>query len=268
VEIDEVAARLVRQYWALLVICTLIPLVVIALIVAKQPAMYSADARIITSGEVPVSASEADAIVSQVQGIATGPTAASQALRAAGVRLNLADLVDNHVSVAGLGTSQVVDITVSDPNPLIAQRVARALATEVVDSLNRVGQSGLSLALTVIDSEIVRLTEQRSELAAKVSASPKNQQLSAKLAELHRRPRPTPDPGQHAGPCRRARPAWAATRAAIQGTAAKAGPGRPRWPRPRHPAGFDCRDDPTDGARRKAGEPPAPLADARRLGRR
>ena len=183
-EIDEVAARLVRQYWALLAVCTLIPLVIIALIVAKQPAMYSADARIITSGEVPVSASQADAIVSQVQGIATGPTAASQALRKAGVRLNLADPVNKHVSVAGLGTSQVVDITVSDPNPLIAQKVAGALATGVVDSLNRVGQSGLSLALTVIDSEIVRLTEQRSGLAAEVTKTPKNQQLSAKLAGL------------------------------------------------------------------------------------
>jgi capsular polysaccharide biosynthesis protein len=184
VEIDEVAARLVRQYWALLVVCTLTPLVIIALIVAKQPAMYSADARIITSGEVPVSASQADAIVSQVQGIATGPTAASQALRKAGVRPSPADPVNKHVSVAGLGTSQVVDITVSDPNPLIAQRVAGALATGVVDSLNRVGQSGLSLALTVIDSEIVRLTEQRSGLAAQVTTSPKNQQLSAKLAGL------------------------------------------------------------------------------------
>ena len=274
-EIDEVAARLVRQYWALLLVCTLIPLVVIALIVAKQPALYSADARIITSGEVPVSASEADAIVSQVQGIATGPTAASQALRAAGVRLNLADLVNNHVSVAGLGTSQVVDITVSDPNPLIAQRVARALATEVVDSLNKVGQSGLSLALTVIDSEIVRLTEQRSALAAKVSASPKNQQLSAKLAGLDQViANFTGDRGR------------LLIQASTQGLAAvldqpglphapeskalpqKLGLARPRWPRPRHPAGFDCRDDPTDGARRKAGEPPAPLADARRLGRR
>lgn len=183
-EIDEVAARLVRRYWALLVACILVPVAFVTLIVMKQPAMYAADARIITSSEVPVSASEADAIVSQVQGIATGPTAASQALRQAHVRLNIANFIASHVSVTGLGTSQVVDIIVTDPNPLIAQKVARGLANEVVGSLNKVSQSGLSLALTVVDTEIVRLTQDRAVLASQAAKSPQNQQLQAKLAGL------------------------------------------------------------------------------------
>jgi capsular polysaccharide biosynthesis protein len=184
VEIDEVAARLVRQYWALLVVCMLAPLVLITLIVAKQPAMYAANARIITSSEVPVTASQADAIVSQVQAIATGPSSASRALANAGVRANLANFVARHVSVAGLGTSQVVDITVTDPSPQVAQKAARIIASEVVASLNKVGQSGLSEALTAIDSEIVRLTEQRATLASQLNVNPHDQTLQAKLAGL------------------------------------------------------------------------------------
>jgi capsular polysaccharide biosynthesis protein len=181
VEIDEIAARLVRQYWVLLVLCVLAPLAAVAAIVVRQPAMYAADARIITSSQVPVSASEADAIVSQVQGIATGPTTLNQALGKAGV---VGNFPPKNVSVVGLGTSQVVDITVTDRSPLVAKRIAQTVATEVVDSLNKVGQSGLSAALGAIDTEIVNLTEQRSSVTAQLSQNPHNQNLQSKLAGL------------------------------------------------------------------------------------
>lgn len=180
-EIDEVAARLVRQYWALLAVCLLVPLAIVGTLVARQPVMYAADARIITSSQVPVTASEADAIVSQVQGIASGPAALNQALRKAGVS---GTFPAKNLSVVGLGTSQVVDITVTDHNPRVAQRVAQVIAADVVNSLNRVGQSGLSETLSAIDNEIVSLTEQRSTLAAQVTQNPKNQALQSKLAGL------------------------------------------------------------------------------------
>jgi capsular polysaccharide biosynthesis protein len=184
VEIDEVAARLVRRYWALLVICTFLPVLVVALSVMGQPATYAADARIITSSEVPVTASAADAIVSQVQGIATGPTSAGKALRNAGVETNLADFLANHVTVSGLGTSQVVDVIVTDPSPQVAQKAARVLADEVVNALNKVSQGGLSSTLDALDSEIVSLTEQRAALAAQIAQDPQNQALQTKLAGL------------------------------------------------------------------------------------
>ncbi len=183
-EIDEVAARLLRQYWALLVICVVVPLGVVAVIVARQPAVYSADARIVTSSEVPLTAAAADAVVSQVQGIATGRTAVSKALSQAGAHRNLGNFIGHDVTVAGLGTSQVIDLTVTDTNPRVAQAVSRALARQVVSALNRVDASGLPAALTAIDAEIVRLTENRATLAAEVAANPNSQELQAKLAGL------------------------------------------------------------------------------------
>jgi hypothetical protein len=111
-------------------------------------------------------------VVSQLQGIATGPTAATQALQSAGVRTSGPEYAAAHISVSGLGTSQVVDIIVTDPSALVAQKAARVLAGAVVSSLNKVGQSGLSAAMTAIDSEIVRLTEQRAVLASQVTANP------------------------------------------------------------------------------------------------
>jgi capsular polysaccharide biosynthesis protein len=184
VEIDEVAARLLRQYWALLVICVAVPLVAISYITAKQPAMYSAGARIITGSVVPQSSAAADAVASQVQAIATGRTAAAQALRASGADRNLNNFISNNISVSGLGSSQVIDLTVTDRSPQVAQKVARVLAAEVVGSLNNVGQSGLRAALTANDQEIVRLSQRRAIMAKQFETQPHNQQLQSQLAGL------------------------------------------------------------------------------------
>lgn len=146
--------------------------------------MYAADARIITSSEVPATAAEADAIVSQVQAIATGPTSAGAALRNAGIPASVANSLVNQVTVTGLGASQVVDVTVTDPSPQIAQEAARVLAGEIVGALNKVSQGGLSTTLAALDAEIVSLTEQRAALSAQIGQNPQNQALQAKLAGL------------------------------------------------------------------------------------
>ncbi len=183
-EIDEIAARLLRQYWVLMLLCISAPLFIILLIVAKQPPMYAASARIVSGSTVPASNAQAQAIVSQVQGIATGKTPAASALKAAGAKEDVNNLVATHVSVTGLGGSQVVDLTVTDRNPKVAATLARVLAAEVVQSMNMTGQSGLSTTLKAIDQEIVRLSEQHGVIAAQAAADPKNQQLQSKVAGL------------------------------------------------------------------------------------
>jgi len=185
VEIDEIAARLLRQYWALVLLCVAAPLVAITLMVAKQPPLYAASARIVSGSTVPASNAQAQAIVSQIQGIATGKTAAANALKAAGVTRNVNTFVTSHVSVSGLGGSQVVDLTVTDRSPRVAATLARDLAKEVVQSINRTGQSGLSTTLNAIDQEIVRLSEQHGVVSSQAAANPKDEQLQSKLAGLN-----------------------------------------------------------------------------------
>ena len=183
-EIDEVAARLLRQYWAVLVVCIAVPLIAISFLTAKQPAMYAASARIITGNEVPQTSAAADAVANQVQAIATGRSAVTQALQAAGAKRNLSDFISSNIAVSGLGSSQLIDLTVTDRSPQVAQQVARVLSAGVVRSINNVGQSGLRAALAANDHEIVRLSQQRADLAAKAAAAPQNQQLQAELAGL------------------------------------------------------------------------------------
>jgi capsular polysaccharide biosynthesis protein len=185
VEIDEIAARLLRQYWALVLLCVAAPLIAVTLMVAKQPPMYAASARIVSGNTVPASNAQAQALVSQIQGIATGKTTAASALQTVGVQRNLNSFIASHISVAGLGGSQVVDLTVTDRNPQVAAALAKDLAKVVVGSINRTGQSGLSTTLNAIDQEIVRLSEQHGVAASQAAADPKNEQLQSKLAGLN-----------------------------------------------------------------------------------
>jgi capsular polysaccharide biosynthesis protein len=95
------------------------------------------------------------------------------------------NFITSHVSVAGLGGSQVVDLTVTDRNPRAAATLAKELAEEVVQQINRTGQSGLSTTLNAIDQEIVRLSEQHGVVASQAAAKPNNEQLQSKLAGLN-----------------------------------------------------------------------------------
>ena len=206
-EIDEVAARLLRQYWVLLIICVAVPVVAVSFLTSRQPAMYASSARIITGSVVPQSSAAADAVASQVEALATGRTAVSQALQSAGAARNVGGFIGTDIAVSGLGSSQVIDLTVTDRSPQVAQKVSRVLAAEVVGSINNVGQSGLRAALTANDQEIVRLSQRRAVMAGQSAAQPRNQQLQAQLAGLDQvianftgDREPAADPGGHAGP--------------------------------------------------------------------
>ena len=183
-EIDEIAARLLAILGAG------------AILRGRAPRRYHADGRetapdvrVIRAHRLrehgPGQQCTGTALVSQIQGIATGKTAAASALQAAGVKRNVNDFITSHVSVAGLGGSQVVDLTVTDRSPRAAATVAKHLAKEVTDSINRTGQSGLSTTLNAIDQEIVRLSEQHGVVASQAAAHPQNEQLQSKLAGLN-----------------------------------------------------------------------------------
>ena len=101
------------------------------------------------------------------------------------VTRNLNNFVTSDVSVSGLGGSQVVDLTVTDRDPRAAATLAKELAQQVVQQINRTGQSGLSTTLNAIDQEIVRLSEQHGVVASQAAADPKNEQLQSKLAGLN-----------------------------------------------------------------------------------
>ena len=167
-EIDEVAARLLRQYWpVLLAICVAVPLAAISFITAKQPAVVRHVRAHHHRQRGPAEQRGGGRRGQPGRSPGHGPDRgrASPAVCRGLAHRNLSSFIGQNIAVSGLGSSQVIDLTVTDSSPQVAQKVSKILAAEVVGSINNVGQSGLRAALTANDQEIVRLSQRRAVMA-------------------------------------------------------------------------------------------------------
>src|SRR3982751_4623663 len=115
-DVNEVAVRLFRRYWAVLLIAIAVPVVAVGLFVVRQPAMYTAHARIVAGASIPRAQAEAVGVVSQVQAVATSLDVVTKALSEPRIDRR-ADSVADRVVVTGLGSSAVVDVAYRDRDP-------------------------------------------------------------------------------------------------------------------------------------------------------
>lgn len=181
-EIDEVVARLTRRYWPVLLVAVLVPMVLVAGMVARQGKHYTARARVAVSAEIPKSAQEAAGLLSQVDALATSPDLVSKALASAQVTgRNGADMAANDVAVSGNGTSAVMTIAVTDRSPEVAAAVTKALASEVNSALNASRIGNLPSVIAGVDRQLNDLARRRAPIAAAISASQAAHQVDSKL---------------------------------------------------------------------------------------
>ena len=184
-DVNEVAARLIRRYWAVLLIAVAVPMVGIGIFVVRQPPVYTAHARIIAGATIPRAQAEAVGVVSQVQAIATSLDVVSQALGDARVDRG-AGSVATRVVATGLGSSAVVDLAYSDRDPAVAQRVTSSLAGLVVKQLDALRIGGLPDVLRDVDNQLTDLAEKRAPIAAAAQANPRDPVAQNRLAGIDR----------------------------------------------------------------------------------
>jgi capsular polysaccharide biosynthesis protein len=179
VEVNEIGARLVRRYWLVLLIAIGAPILLVGGFVSRQPATYTAHARVMAATVVPQAQAQADAIVSQVQAIATSRDVVAGALAGAGLHRDAAAVV-KLIRVAGVGSSGVVDISYADPSASMAQQVTAAVAAAVVGQLAGV-HSGLPVVVDDLDALLAELADKRAALQAVTPATAANTQALASL---------------------------------------------------------------------------------------
>jgi capsular polysaccharide biosynthesis protein len=172
-EIDEVGARLLRQYWPVLLAAILLPAMLTGLYVVRQPQSYTATARIVASDKVPQVSGEAAGVVAHARAYATSRDVVAAAIKDIGSG-RVADDVVKHVNVVGIGTSPVVALTVTDSNPKIARGLTNALAIEVTKQLTASKGSGLQDTIAQIDKRITTLQAQRAKAESSAANDPKN----------------------------------------------------------------------------------------------
>ncbi|MFI0353925.1 hypothetical protein [Actinomadura sp. 9N407] len=193
-EIDEVAARVVRSYWALLLAMTLLPLVLAALVMSAQEPPHKAVSRIQASSQA-TDAAPGDAgvsiVVSQVKAFATSRTLVDRVLREQRLTRDQVELA-KRTSVAGLGTSTVVELTIEDADAAVARRLTDAIGTAVVAEINQSNQGAITAQLATIEKRIRELEKRLGPLSRQAGAIPvpdiqaanERERVAAELSDL------------------------------------------------------------------------------------
>ncbi len=184
-EIDEVAARVFRRYWHILLAAVLLPVVVVTAFYAGQPRVYAATARLVASDTLPKAAAEADAVVSEARAFATTRDVVSGAIADAQVDRQVDDVLPR-ISVVGLGSSPLVDVSVADGDADIARKLTQALAGRVVKQLNASRLGSAQAVLSNVDSQLTQLASRRAPLARAAEAAPQDQTARSRLAAIDR----------------------------------------------------------------------------------
>ncbi len=184
-EVNEVATRLLRRYWSVLLLAVLLPVVAMGVFVNRQHPTYTAHARILAATTTPRAQAEAAALVSQVQAIATSRDLVAAALKDGNVSADPAAIV-KHVTVTGLGTSALVDLAYTDEQALRAQQITNVLAKAITTQLDTVRIGGLPDVLKNIDDQLTDLASKRAPLAAAVQANPHDLVAANRLSGMDR----------------------------------------------------------------------------------
>jgi capsular polysaccharide biosynthesis protein len=184
-EINEAFRRIVVGHRWLLMTCALLPIVAVAAVLTFSPVRYIASARVQASSADVGTDIQADSVVNRVRGIATSPAVVGEAMRKAGVHGRSARDVGTHdITVTELGSSPVLDLSVSDANPRVAQDLTNSLARIVVDALGGQQDARKRQLASQVRSQQQQLYQQRKSLLTSLAHSGSAARIASLSAQL------------------------------------------------------------------------------------
>ncbi|MCA0144870.1 hypothetical protein [Blastococcus sp. LR1] len=161
-DLTEAAQRIFKYHWVLILVTTLIGLSIPLLLAQAQDDEYRASARIVMGSADPRDGEEATSQADAALGVATSPGVVGDALTETGVQRD-ADEVAGRVRVEPVGTSGVLELAVTDPDPAASAALANALADAIVERRAEAVLGDTERLLQATDEQI-------AELAATVTA--------------------------------------------------------------------------------------------------
>jgi uncharacterized protein involved in exopolysaccharide biosynthesis len=193
-DLQEVTRRVVLGHWIVIVACVVVCAGAVTAYHLTDTEMYSASTRVVLDVPAPTSGTEALAVADSAKAIVTSPSHIVAVLAAADALRDPVKEISN-ITVAPVGTSGVVQITVKDANPVAAAAIANALAKDLIDTRIRVSPASqraaldaqiktLSDRIAAIDQEITSLNGQLRDLPIDAAAQVKAQILSYRIQAL------------------------------------------------------------------------------------
>jgi len=178
VELNDIGRRIFGAHYPIIVLLVVIGMAVGLLLVVTSSRTYTASARLVLDNQDTKSRSESTAIADTAKAIATSPAQVRAALERAGVRDRSAvEIAKRHVSISALGTSAVLQLSVSDRNRHVAAAVTNALAERVIRTRLAVSNGQLQQVLVGLQERIDELNTKIAELDAQADS------LAVRLAD-------------------------------------------------------------------------------------
>ena len=174
-EVGEAIQRILVQHWRLIVVLVLAGVCIGLVLGLRGPRLYAGSARVSLSSTDPQDAAMSQALADSGRAVVTSPSHVARALAAIGASRDANAVAEQHVGLQALGTSGVVELTVTDPDPHVAARLANALAQDLVatrrDMAHGATQSpdeqlaNVQAELAKIDAQIARVDAQLAAAA-------------------------------------------------------------------------------------------------------
>jgi capsular polysaccharide biosynthesis protein len=117
-------------------------------------AVYKASTRIVPDVRDPRDGGGADAIADTALGIVSSPGRVAAALEKVGASRNAEHFARNNITVEPIGSSALLQLSVTDHDRRVASDMANALGDELVSSENALAQSRLQTILADLDQRI------------------------------------------------------------------------------------------------------------------
>ena len=131
-ELNAAVRRILVRHVLLIVVAILLGVVAGFAVHSGDSRTFTASARLSLGTDVPADAEEAIAIADTAAAIVTSPDRVQSALSQAGARRDMPEFAQRSVGVRPIGSSGVLDLSVTDMDPRVAATVANRLAADLI----------------------------------------------------------------------------------------------------------------------------------------
>jgi len=163
VELDEVVRRILRRHFTLIAALVLAGLVAVFFMHLRDTPQYRATARLVLNAPDPTNTAQSAVLADTARAIATSQALIIGALRDVGANRDALG-VARGIDVRSLGSSGVLALSVTDKDPVVAVKLANAVARSVVherlsasDGRAEETAKALSERMSALETQITKL---------------------------------------------------------------------------------------------------------------
>ena len=169
-EASEAVRRIFWRHRWMLLILMILPAIAVVPLKEHQQVTYAATATIQGQGTTPDADTQVSAIQSRVSAVAKDPALVQDAISEARVTRDANQVARHEISVATLGDSAIMVLTVTDPSAQVATALATSLANWVVFQLNQLGVKD-NPELAALSKTSSQLATRRNQLLSQIGST-------------------------------------------------------------------------------------------------